>query len=325
MGAVVAVAPRASSDLASGALVASAGDPSSSRIVYGIVVALIVIGVALVAVAVWVFRQTRVDPEVLAPLETMSDRRWRRLDPASQRRLLDEERPEGAEPLHPATRVPVPDEEFAAGSRPVDGFDDLKADPDDGAASEEAAGDGAAGVATLEGGDESDADRGADASAHEPSVEAAAVGETGSDAPTADVDGSDEVSPGEGGPADVDESVDETTADLDESGEPTADPDESAERAVDANELVGTGPPGGGAPDTADVSVDATSSSGGAEADTAATPDGSDADAALAADAVEPIASGSVVGPVDETPPVGETAPPPDDLEATDEPARTDG
>jgi hypothetical protein len=117
---------------AAAGVVGSAGDPSSSRIVYGIVVALAVIGVALVVVAVWVFRQTRIDPELLAPLETMSDRRWRKLDPASQRRMLDEERPEGAEPLHPATSAPAPDEEFAAGGRPVEGFDDLRSVPFDG-------------------------------------------------------------------------------------------------------------------------------------------------------------------------------------------------
>ena len=53
---------------------------------------LALIGVAFIILAVWLYKSTRVDLSLLAPLETMSDRKWRRLDPASQRRLLDDER-----------------------------------------------------------------------------------------------------------------------------------------------------------------------------------------------------------------------------------------
>ena len=101
------------------------GDPSASRVVYGAVGALLLIGVMLVLLAVWLVRQTRVDPELLAPLETMSDRKWRKLDPASQRRLLDDERPEGAHPLMTAPMQPSVDAEFESGVMPVSSFDDL--------------------------------------------------------------------------------------------------------------------------------------------------------------------------------------------------------
>ena len=37
-------------------------------------IALVVIGVFLIGIGVWLFRQTRVDPELLAPLERMADR-----------------------------------------------------------------------------------------------------------------------------------------------------------------------------------------------------------------------------------------------------------
>lgn len=101
------------------------GDPSASRTVYGAVVVLALIGVAFIILAVWLYKSTRVDLSLLAPLETMSDRKWRRLDPASQRRLLDDERPEGARPLHVAPSAPDVDAEFESGVHAADGFDDL--------------------------------------------------------------------------------------------------------------------------------------------------------------------------------------------------------
>lgn len=104
-----------------------ANDPSSSRLVYSIIVVLAVIGVVLVGVAVWLIRSTRVDPELLAPLERMDERAWRSKDPATQRRLLDEVRPPGAEPLQPSKEEPAVDEEFEEDHKPVPTFDDLAA------------------------------------------------------------------------------------------------------------------------------------------------------------------------------------------------------
>jgi hypothetical protein len=62
---------------------------------------------------------------VLAPLERMGDPAFRKLDPATQQRTLDELRPEGAEPLATATAPPQLDAEFERVDRPVPGLDDL--------------------------------------------------------------------------------------------------------------------------------------------------------------------------------------------------------
>lgn len=94
------------------ALVA-ARDPGSTRLIYAVVVALLVLGAGFAVLAWWLIRTTRPDPELLAPLEAIRSRRWDRLDPAGRRRLLDELRPVGAEPEDPAPSTPVVDDEFA--------------------------------------------------------------------------------------------------------------------------------------------------------------------------------------------------------------------
>ncbi|NNE12015.1 MAG: hypothetical protein HKN41_07185 [Ilumatobacter sp.] len=106
---------------------ATIGDPEGTRTVTSIVVLLVAVGLALVMVAVWLYRTTRPDPELLAPLEVMGERRWRRADPVAQRRLLDELRPAGAKPLTPSAAPPVLDEAFEAGPS-APGFDDLHHD-----------------------------------------------------------------------------------------------------------------------------------------------------------------------------------------------------
>jgi hypothetical protein len=105
------------------ALVA-AGDPRSSRIVYAMVIGLVVVGVALVWLGVWILRQTRPDLDVLAPLERMGDGDWKKKDPSTQRRMLDEVRPDGAVPLTPEPMPPPIDAEFEA-DHPVSSFSDL--------------------------------------------------------------------------------------------------------------------------------------------------------------------------------------------------------
>ncbi len=109
----------------------AAGDPDANRVVYGAIIALVVIGVFLIGIGVWLFRQTRVDPELLAPLERMADRSWSKRDPATQRRMLDEVRPTEAVPLHREPKEPTHDEDFDQTDRPVESFDDLK-DPETG-------------------------------------------------------------------------------------------------------------------------------------------------------------------------------------------------
>lgn len=74
----------------------ASGDSSANTTVYGMVIALVVIGVLLVILAVWLIRQTRVDPDLLAPLERMSESKWRKGDVDVRRALLDDVRPPGA-------------------------------------------------------------------------------------------------------------------------------------------------------------------------------------------------------------------------------------
>jgi FtsZ-interacting cell division protein ZipA len=88
------------------------------------VIGLAAVGVALVVLGVWLVRQTRPDLEVLAPLERMGDGDWKRRDPSTQRRMLDDVRPEGAQPLKPEPKPPPIDAEFEA-DHPVTSFSDL--------------------------------------------------------------------------------------------------------------------------------------------------------------------------------------------------------
>ena len=81
------------------------GDPGRDRTVYATIVLLVALGFTMIMLAVWLLRSTRPDPEVLAPLERMGQRKWRRADPVWQRRHLDEVRPGGADPLEPIERA----------------------------------------------------------------------------------------------------------------------------------------------------------------------------------------------------------------------------
>lgn len=106
-------------------LVATIGDPEGTRTLTSVVALLVALGLALVMIAVWLFRRTRPDPDLLAPLEAMGERKWRRRDPVWQRRRLDELRPNGARPLDPSAAPPDVDEAFDRGPVAA-GFDDLQ-------------------------------------------------------------------------------------------------------------------------------------------------------------------------------------------------------
>jgi hypothetical protein len=108
---------------------ASIGDPDGARTITSIIALLVAIGLALLLLAIWIFRTTRPDPELLAPLEAMGERSWRRGDPVWQRRRLDELRPTGARPLTPSVAPPKLDESFDAGPT-ASGFDDLRGSDD---------------------------------------------------------------------------------------------------------------------------------------------------------------------------------------------------
>ena len=71
------------------ARVAAASAPETNTI-YAVVLALGAIGLALAVLAVWLIRQTQPERELLAPLERMHDRSWRKQEPAQMRRDLDE-------------------------------------------------------------------------------------------------------------------------------------------------------------------------------------------------------------------------------------------
>jgi len=109
-------------------LASSVGDPEGTRTITAIVVLLAVLGVALVMLAFWLFRLTRPDKELLAPLEVMGERKWRRADPVWQRRRLDEVRPADAQPLQPSAAPPDFDEAFFEHAPVSRGFDDLHDD-----------------------------------------------------------------------------------------------------------------------------------------------------------------------------------------------------
>lgn len=122
---VSAIASRLGSAPPSTVALLGAGDAASSRLVYSMVIGLVVIGLLLIVLGIWIIRQTRVDLDVLAPLERMGDSTWKKRDRATQRRMLDELRPDGAQPLAPATSPPSLDVEFELDQHPVPSFSDL--------------------------------------------------------------------------------------------------------------------------------------------------------------------------------------------------------
>ena len=105
--------------------VVGAGDPGSSRLVYAMVIGLVVVGIGLILLAIWILRQTRPDLDVLAPLERMGDGDWKKRDPSTQRRMLDDVRPEGAQPLAAEPPPPPLDGEFEQADHEVTSFSDL--------------------------------------------------------------------------------------------------------------------------------------------------------------------------------------------------------
>jgi hypothetical protein len=88
------------------------GDPSSSRLVYAMVIGLVIVGVGFLVLGTWLIRRTRRDLDVLAPLEVMGENNWADQDPATQARMLEAVRPAGARPLRSATSSPRFDAEF---------------------------------------------------------------------------------------------------------------------------------------------------------------------------------------------------------------------
>ncbi|MSO58946.1 MAG: hypothetical protein EXQ63_01300 [Ilumatobacteraceae bacterium] len=68
---------------------------------------LVLFGVALVIVTLSFWRAARIDPEALAPLEVMQDRKFNRADSQMRIELLNKFRPAGAEPIENMTAPSV--------------------------------------------------------------------------------------------------------------------------------------------------------------------------------------------------------------------------
>jgi hypothetical protein len=79
-----------------------------------LVAALVMVGLVMIAVAVWLVRATRTDPRALGPLEVMGGRRWRNGDADRRRTNLDTARPPGAPPPSPMVAFEVIDDDAAA-------------------------------------------------------------------------------------------------------------------------------------------------------------------------------------------------------------------
>lgn len=81
---------------------------STATTVLLLVVALAALGVAMIAMTVWLVRATRTDHVVLGPLEVMGDRGFRRATEESRASRLGAARPSGAPPPAPIVAVDEP-------------------------------------------------------------------------------------------------------------------------------------------------------------------------------------------------------------------------
>jgi len=80
---------------------------ASSMSVNALGIGLIVLGLVLLFVTLGFWRGAVEDPEVLAPLEVMADRSFARADETKRLALLNQVRPEGAEPVVHLVAPPV--------------------------------------------------------------------------------------------------------------------------------------------------------------------------------------------------------------------------
>lgn len=80
-------------------LLADVSDADSTRKVYLLAAGLAALGIALIVVTIWFWRNTRHDPQLLGPLEVMSSNGFRKLDGRARQQRLDDARPPDAEPM----------------------------------------------------------------------------------------------------------------------------------------------------------------------------------------------------------------------------------
>ena len=87
-------------------------------------VGMVVLGLVLLVVTLRFWRTAGEDPEVLAPLEVMGDRRFARADESGRIEILNAVRPDGADRVDHIEAPPVLDHEPAEQERPFrDPFD----------------------------------------------------------------------------------------------------------------------------------------------------------------------------------------------------------
>ncbi len=122
-----------------GLLADSVNDADSTRKVYLLAAGLAGLGIALIAITVWFWRNTRHDPELLAPLEVMGEKAFVKLDGKARQQILDAARPPDAEPMRWGVirgETDLPQE--IVDLRPINragdagGYDDLRESPDAG-------------------------------------------------------------------------------------------------------------------------------------------------------------------------------------------------
>jgi hypothetical protein len=110
----------------------SVNDASSTHRLQLIAAGLALLGILLIGFTIWYWRATRPEHRALAPLEVMSDRKWRKADTGQRRRSLEEVRaPDSPTSVPALAAAPPVDFGALAASRdlpPIDdhaGFGDL--------------------------------------------------------------------------------------------------------------------------------------------------------------------------------------------------------
>lgn len=123
-----------------GLLGADFSDPKNERTIYLMAAGLALLGIALVVFTMRWWKANRIEHPALTPLQVIDDREWAAAGDFERRRMLDEARPSGAEPLAEAPIV-VPEQidlgALARGDEAVV-FDDLRDVPVGEAAGEDA-------------------------------------------------------------------------------------------------------------------------------------------------------------------------------------------
>ena len=94
--------------------------------VYAAAAGLLLLGVLLMMFTVRWWRDTRPEPPSLGPLEVMGERRWSAARDADRRKLLDEYRPNGADPSVPLIIDPEPIDLSVLARDTPENFDDLR-------------------------------------------------------------------------------------------------------------------------------------------------------------------------------------------------------